>query len=57
MCSLPTSHPQDGGLGNARTSSRWHEQDSSSVAAGMVLASNGSKGAEDTEVLGGLPSG
>ena len=27
VCGLPTSQPQDGGLGDARASSRWHEQD------------------------------
>ena len=57
MCGLPTSHPQDGGLGDVRTSSRWHEQDGNSIAAGMVLARDGSRGMEYTEVLRGLPSG
>ena len=57
VCGLPTSHRQDGSLRDARASSRWHEQDGSSIAAGMVLARDGSRGAEDTEVLQGLPSG
>ena len=57
MCWLPTGHLQDGGgLGDARVYSCWYEYDGSTIAAGVVLARNNSRGAKDTEVLQSLPS-